>query len=192
MNNPIFLKTVKTFDTLKNSNGKYSDKNTTLVNLAEISLKLNIGCNFVINCEFGDDSFYTALDGNNYDFHDNAKYLKRNEVVNFFECLSVTMIDRCFIVSYNSNNQLMLSCMPKKKFPSVIMVRDKNATSEKTFEVKNVFSGKSKTITQKISKGIRPINDIELNQLKTAFNSMLGVGYNKEIVIVNKKDEKTA
>lgn len=190
MNNPIFIRSVKVFDTLRNNKGKYSEKNETLVNLAEIAIKLNIGCNFVLNMEYSNDTYYEAIDGCNYDYHDNSKILKLAEVINFFECLSITMNDRCFIVSHNKQNQPILACMPKSKFLKTVLVRDKSAITEKSVEVKNVFdSNAKKTIKQQTSKGVRPINETEINQLKTAFNNMLGSNYNKELVVVNKKEK---
>jgi len=190
MNNPIFIRSVKVIDTLKNSKGGYSEKNQSIVDIANIVLKLGIGCNFVLNMEYSSDTYYEALDGCNYDYHDNSKILKLAEVINFFECLSVTMVDRCFVISHNKQNQPILAVLPKSKFIKTILVRDKNAITEKSVEVKNAFdSNVKKTIKQKISKGVRPINESEVNQLKTTFNGMFGVGYNKELVIVNKKEK---
>jgi len=192
MNNPIFIRSVKVIDTLKNSKGGYSEKNQTIVDIANMALKLGIGCNFVLNMEYSSDTYYEALDGCNYDYHDNSKILKLAEVINFFECLSITMVDRCFVISHNKQNQPILAVLPKSKFIKTVLVRDKTAITEKSVEVKNAFDSNSKkTIKQKISKGVRPINESEIHQLKTAFNGMFGLGYNKELVIVNKK-EKTA
>lgn len=190
MNNPIFIRTVKVFDTLKNSKGGYSEKNQSIVDIANIALKLGIGCNFVLNMEYSTDTYYEGLDGCNYDYHDNSKILKLAEVINFFECLSITMNDRCFIVSHNKQNQPILAVMHKSKFLKTVMVRDKTAITEKSVEVKNVFDSNSKkTVKVQTSKGIRPINESEINQLKIAFNGMFGADYNKELVIVNKKEK---
>ena len=190
MNNPIFIRSVKVIDTLKNSKGGYSEKNQTIVDIANMALKLGIGCNFVLNMEYSNDTYYEALDGCNYDYHDNSKILKLAEVINFFECLSITMTDRCFVISHNKQNQPIIAVLPKSKFLKTILVRDKTAITEKSVEVKNAFdSNAKKTIKQKISKGVRPINESEINQLKTAFNGMFGSGYNKELVIVNKKEK---
>ena len=190
MNNPIFIRTVRVFDTLKNSKGGYSEKNQSIVDIANIALKLDIGCNFVLNMEYSTDAYYEGLDGCNYDYHDNSKILKLAEVINFFECLSITMNDRCFIVSHNKQNQPILACMPKSKFLKTVLVRDKTAITEKSVEVKNVFDSNSKKYVKvQTSKGIRPISESEINQLKTAFNGMFGADYNKELVIVNKKEK---
>lgn len=190
MNNPIFIRSVKVIDTLKNSKGGYSEKNQTIVDIANMALKLGIGCNFVLNMEYSSDTYYEALDGCNYDYHDNSKILKLAEVINFFECLSITMVDRCFVISHNKQNQPILAVLPKSKFIKTVLVRDKTAITEKSVEVKNAFdSNAKKTIKQKISKGVRLISESEVNQLKTAFNGMFGIGYNKELVIVNKKEK---
>ena len=183
MNNPITTKTVKTFDTLRNSKGGYSEKNETLVNIAKKCIELkHIGDNFILNMEFGKDGYYTARDGKNYSCHDKSKYLKLTDIVNFITCLSLTMEDRAFLLSYNKSNQIMITCLSIEKLDKNIMVRDKNAMTNSNIEVNSVFDASVKMeVTEKTSKGIRPIDDTEISQLKTAFNSMLGKNYNKAL-----------
>lgn len=190
MNNPIFNDTVKVFDTLRNSKGGYSPKNKTLVEIGEKALKLGIGCSFVINTEFNDDTYYNAKDGN-FAMHKARDILKLSEIVNYFTCLSVTLSDRAIVVTHNKNNNLVVVVISKSRFPSAILVRDKDSVEYKTVTVKNALdeNAPSKELKQVTKKGVRPISESEINQLKTAFNSMYNLGYNKELVV---KVEKSA
>lgn len=190
MNNPIFNDTVKVFDTLRNSKGGYSPKNKTLVELGEMALKLGIGCNFVINTEFNDDTYYNAKDGN-FSMHKTRDVLKLSEIVNYFTCLSITLSDRAIVVTHNKNNNLVIVVIAKSRFPSTILIRDKDCVEYKTVTVKNALdeNAPTKELKQVTKKGVRPISESEINQLKTTFNSMYKVGYNKELVV--KVDTKT-
>ena len=193
MNAPIFNDTVKIFDTLKNSKGGYSPKNKTLVELGEIALKLNIGCNFVVNTEFNDDTYYNAKDGN-YKMHKVRDILKLSEIVNYFTCLSVTLSDRAITVTHNKNNQLIIVVIAKSKFPSTILVRDKESVEYKTITVKSAYDDNEKPteLKQVTKKGVRPISNSEVMQLTTTFNNMYKVGYNKPLIEVVAKNEKSA
>ena len=195
MNSPIFNDTVKVFDTLKNSKGSYSPKNKTLVELGENALKLGIGCNFVVNTEFNDDTYYNAKDGN-FSMHKLRDILKVSEIVNYFTCLSVTLSDRAIVVTHNKNNNLIVVVIAKSKFPTTLLVRDKDSVEFKTVTVKNAFDSNAKPteLKQVTKKGVRPISESEINQLKTAFNGMYGHNYNKPLVekVENTKNEKSA
>jgi len=181
---------IKVFDTLRNNKGGYSEKNNALVAIAEKCLKLSIGCNFVVNMEFStSEQFYKGLDNENYNATTLRNLHKYGELVNFLCGLSITMSDRAFILTTNDKNQPTIYCVSKTRFTQFVMVRDKEAVTSDTIKVKNPITLEVKEIAVKLSNGIRPINESEVNQLKIAFNNMLGNGYNKEIV---KKVEKTA
>ena len=189
MNNPIFNDTLKVIETIRNSNGKLSPKNQFLHDLGDKALKLNIGCNFVTSLSFGKEYAYTATDKTLYSFEKSKEVLKLAELVNFFTCLSVTMTDRFFAVTYNNNHQIMIVCLPMAKFMTLdkILVRDKDAITERTDKVKNAISGEVKEITSQVGKGKRPINKDEISTLKTMFNKEYGINYNKVLVEVVKK-----
>jgi hypothetical protein len=103
------------------------------------------------------------------------------------------MLDRAFTVTINSSNNYLIVVSPRAKFPTqdFFKVSDKKAVTEEKGKARNLYSGEVEEYTIKTGKGKRPINDSEISTLKTCFNSVYEIGYNKEIVIVNKK-EKTA
>ena len=197
MKNPIFnlsangSVTVKVIENLKNKSGKYSTKNEGLVEIAKKCLSLKgLGCNFCIGVEYDKEGYYVASNSEFFTSHDVKKTFKLNEVVNFITCLSLTMSDRCFVVSLNDKNQIMVTCLSMSKFPTKILVREKNSVVTETLTVKNAFdTSVSEDITLKSSKGVRVLNDTDISNLKTAFNSMLNLNYNKPLV---EKVEKNA
>ena len=193
MKNPIYTTTLKPIENLKNKNGKYSEKNEFLVNLAKKCLEIkNIGNNFRVGLEFGKDGICTLRNGNKSTYHNASRILKISELSNFLTCLSVTMTDRCFILSWSDDHKLLITCLPIERLRSDIVITDKDSSTEKIIEVQNALSGEISQITETTAKGKRPLNDSDINTLKTAFNAMLGSGYNKEIVVLNKKNDKTA
>lgn len=192
MNNPIFNDTIKLVDNLRNSKGEYSPKNKSLVEMLEKCLSLkSIGCNFVIALEFGNDKAIKAKGGEFVLHHSPSDLLKVADIANLLMCLNVTMKDRVFYLSNNKENKLMITCVSMKYFPETIFVRDKDATTNSTIEAINCFDGTKSKITVSQSKGKRPINADEISQLTTVFNTMLKVGYNKELA-VKVENKKTA
>jgi hypothetical protein len=194
MNNPIFNPTVKVIESMKNSKGSYSTKNEYLRKLGERALKLGIGCNFVLPLEISEVvKTYKAIDGEITKWQSMTTQAKVNEVINFFTCLSLTMADRVFTVTTNKSDNYIVVVSPLVKFPErdFFKVTDKNAVTEEVGKARNLYTSEVEEYTIKTGKGKRPINNDEISILKTCFNSVYGVGYNKEIVIVNKK-EKTA
>lgn len=190
MKNPIYTNTLKLIDNLKNSKGGYSEKNETLVEIAKkcISMK-SIGCNFVVGTEYGKESICAIGNNKKGAFHLATKDLKIPELSNFLSNLSITMIDRAFVVTHNDLNQILVVCIAKEKFRCDWLVTDKNSNTEKVVEVENIFSGEKTTIIESVAKGKRPLNENDINFVRTAFNAMIGHGYTKEL---SKKVEKTA
>ena len=190
MNNPIYNTTLKLIESLKNASGKYSEKNEVLIEIVKKCLALKgFGCNFVIGTEYGKDNVCLMGNGKKSDFHLSTKYLKINELSNLLSCLSVTMNDRAFVLTYNEKHNLIIFCIEKIKFRSDWQVSEKNATSEKTCEIENAITGKKSVIVEKTSKGKRDLNESDINALRTVFNSMLGIGYEKPLA---EKVEKLA
>ena len=197
MNNAIFTNlkkdgsiTVKVIsETLKNKSGNYSTKNKYLVDILNSLLKLkNIGDNILTSLEFGEDGFVKSKVGN-FKAHDASKNLHVKDVANLLENFSITFSDRCFIPSWNKNHQLIVTMLSKEKFPSVIFVREKNSEVTATLEVKNIFDeSQVETINLNTSKGVRLLKEEDVAYIVTAFNSMLGLNYNKPLFEKIKKN----
>lgn len=190
MNSPIFTNlkkdgsiTIKVLEeTLKNKSGNYSVKNKYLVDILGSLLKLkNVGDNILTSLEFGDDGFIKS-GSNVFKAHDASKNLHIRDVANLLENFSITFTDRCFIPSWNKNHQLIITMLGKQKFPTLIYVREKNSEVVSTLEVKNMFNeSEVETLNVSTSKGVRLLNDNDVSLIKTSFNSMLGLNYNKEL-----------
>lgn len=190
MNSPIFTSlkkdgsiTIKVMETsLKNKSGNYSQKNEYLVSICKSLLKLkNIGDNILTSLEFGDDGFIKS--GNNhFKAHDVSKNLNLRDIVNLLENFSLTFSDRCFIASFNKQHQLIITMLSKEKFPTLIYVREKNSEVTSIIEVKNMFNeSEVDSINLSTSKGVRLLNDNDISLIKTSFNSMLDLNYNKPL-----------
>lgn len=193
MNNPIYTTTLKLIENLKNSKGKYSEKNQFLVDIANkcISLK-GIGCNFVLNVEFGKDDTCFIGGGNKSDFHNANKILKMTEISNFLSNLSITMKDRAFVITHNAKNQACIFCIDFENFRHQWKVSEKNAIDTRTTPIKNIFTGGITLVTETVSKGKRDLNNDDIANVTTAFNAMLGRGYNKELATTEEKNVKNA
>lgn len=197
MNKPLFNYNghgeiiVKPMDNLKNKSGKYSEKNSAIVGilLKCISLK-GLGCNFTVDTEYGLDTYYKCKKGN-FEGHDVKKVLLEKDISNALANLNLCMKDRIFVPFHNSKGEFMISCLSIEKWEGVTcLVREKGVQSEKTLEVGSVFDSEVKnTITLSVSKGLRPIKPEEISEIKSNFNAMLEVGFEKEIF---KKVEKLA
>lgn len=182
---------VKPLDNLKNKSGKYSLKNEHLVSILKKCLSLKtLGCNFIIDLEFGDDTYYKTS-SKNFGGHDVKKVALEKDIANAITCLNLCLKDRCFIPTHNDKGGFMVTMLNHEKFDGVVcLVRDKNSVVNSTIEVTSVFNTEEKSvITLNTSKGLRLITEDEIREIITNFNAMLGLNFNKEII---KKVEKTA
>jgi len=183
MNTPQIKNTVKIIENLKNSKGEYSDKNKALVDLLKMAIKLKgLGCNFVVNRQYGKDGVYISRDGTTCQNHDPSKMIKDSELANLLSCLSLTMEDRAFCISYNSQNNVVICCISLDKFPKEMLTREKGKATVTTTPAFNPIDNTTTEITVGTKKGVRPVNEQDISDLKTAFNAMLGLGYNKKWV----------
>ena len=194
MNNPIMNETIKIIDNHKNSKGAYSEKNKALIDILNCALSLkSIGCNFVINREYGKDKIVITRDNTTTDYHESNKEIKASELSNLLTCLSLTMSDRVFYLTQNNKNQYMVVCMPYSKFPSKFYVREKNSAIEKGVEVTNIFDNSKTVVTTTTKKGVREFDTVnDKSTLISNFNAMLGSGYNKPLVVKVEKKENIA
>ena len=193
MNNPILSETIKLIDNLKNSKGVLSEKNKALVDILSCSLSLkSIGCNFVINREYGKDKIIITNDNTTTDYHESNKELKASEIANALTCLSLTMSDRAFVLTQNKNNQYMVVCISLQKFPKKFFVREKNSIIEKGIEITNIFDNSKKVVTTTTKKGVREFDTtIDKSTLISNFNALFGdIHYNKALAIVVDSKEK--
>lgn len=193
MNNPILSETIKLIDNLKNSKGVLSEKNKALVDILSCSLSLKtIGCNFVINREYGKDKIVITNDNTTTDYHESNKELKASEISNALTCLSLTMSDRAFVLTQNKNNQYMVVCISLQKFPKKFYVREKNSIIEKGIEVTNIFDNSKKVVTTTTKKGVREFDSVlDKSTLISNFNALFGdTNYNKALAIVVDSKEK--
>lgn len=191
MNTPMIKTTVKLIEGLRNSKGEYSEKNKALKEILECALSLKgIGCNFIVNREYGKDGVYIARDDKTYVNHDPSRMIKEGELSNLLTCLSLTLTDRAFVVSYNKDNQICIVCISIQKFPKEFFTREKGIITSTSITCFNAIDGSKVEMITNQKKGVRPLNDMDISNLKSVFNSEFGLNYNKEIAIAIKKDKK--
>lgn len=174
---------VKALENLKNKSGKYSDKNKNIVDILNKCLSLkSLGCNFIVDVEFGEDTFYTT-DKGNIKGHSVKKVSIAKDISNAIVNLNLCMTDRVFIPTHNDKGAYMVTCLSIEKWQGVnVLTREKGASMTTSLEVHDIFdSTKKDTVILATSKGLRPITDDEISEIKSNLNAMLGIGFNKEI-----------
>ena len=189
MNTPIYPTTLKVIENLRNANGKYSEKNQFLVDIANKCVGLKgFGCNFILNRSYGKNSVHILKNGENGEGHNSSKILKDTEIANFLYNLSITFSDRAFILTENKNGQLTIFCINREYLANDILISCKGSTAEKAVKLRDAVTGETYESTVTTAKGKREINSDDIANVTSAFNSMLGKGYNKALAIEVKKE----
>lgn len=188
MNSPIYPTTLKVVSNLKNNKGTYSEKNQLLVDIAEKCLNLKgFGCNFILPKVYGKDGICILKNGEHGKEHSASKILKDTDIANFLLNFSLTFTDRAFVITYNANNQLIVFCVDRQLLKNDIFISDKNSAVETVVKVRDIFTGEFEECTKNTLKGKRSLTENDVLEITTAFNAMLGKGYNKPLATVAKK-----
>jgi len=188
MNSPIYPTTLKIVSNLKNSKGTYSEKNQLLVDIASKCLTMKgFGCNFIIPKVYGKDGICVLKNGEHGKEHNANKILRDTEIANFLLNLSLTFTDRAFVLTYNANEQLIIFCIDRQLLKNDILISDKNSSVSTVVEVLDIFNGTKETVEKSVSKGKRILTENDILEITTAFNAMLGKGYNKPLATIAKK-----
>lgn len=174
-----------------NNNGEVTAKSKYLIDLLLKGISLEkIGCNFVVNRQFKNDtSKYIAKNNTSIQYEKTSNSITDREIINILNLYNSTVAkDFTLYCYYNKNENIVVQKFPIDSNAKNFYISDKNAVTNETLKVYNDIDNSYKIeVVQK--KGKRLFNDNDKKEVLANFNNALK-RLDKELFSLSSDDKK--
>ena len=181
--NDGFFKVVEFVTINKKGEKVISKKNLYCLELVKKGLSLEgIGCNFVVNTEFKDNSLrlnsHAKCGNTRYDKKGNSIDVE-NDLVNLCNMVNLFLEDRQILPRHNNNNNVILQVLDTsaKLDEKSRFIRDKKSSITTVVKTHDLVTNKEVEEEEKIRKGVRFLSDKDIKKILanlSACNSVKG------------------